>query len=123
MVLCHTNVFIHAFNGRQTTIDRLKNIGLDQIVLSIITLMELYQGMGNKTEMAQMKRKIKYYDTVEIDTETSKLGAALVEKFKLSHNLNIPDALIGATEVIHRVPLYTYNTKDFDFIPGINLIV
>jgi predicted nucleic acid-binding protein len=51
MVLCDTNIFIHAFNGRQTTIDRLNEIGLDQIVLSVITVMELYQGMNNKTEL------------------------------------------------------------------------
>lgn len=29
----------------------------DQIVLSVITVMELYQGMGNKIELAQMKRR------------------------------------------------------------------
>jgi hypothetical protein len=44
--------------------------------------MELYQGMGNKTEMAQMKRKIKYYDVIEIDSESSKFAASLIEKFR-----------------------------------------
>ncbi len=122
MVLCDTNVFIHAFNGRQTTIDRLKNIGFDQIVLSVITVMELYQGMGNKTELAQMKRKIRYYDVIEIEPDISKLASSLIEQFKLSHNLNIPDAIIGATAIIHQIPLYTYNTRDFDFMAGIKLV-
>ena len=122
MVLCDTNIFIHAFNGRQTTIEKLQEIGLDQVVLSVITLMELYQGMGNKVELAQMKRKIRYYDVVDIDIATSKLAANLVESYKLSHNLQIPDAIIAATAVIHQIPLYTYNIKDFAFIPGIRLI-
>jgi predicted nucleic acid-binding protein len=122
MVLCDTNVFIHAFNGRRATIDRLQEIGLEQIALSVITVMELYQGMSNKTELAQMKRKLKYYDFVDIDTATSGLATSLIEKFKLSHNLQIPDAIIGATAVVHQIPFYTYNTKDFDFIPGIQLI-
>ena len=122
MVLCDTNIFIHAFNGRQSTIDRLQEIGLEQIVLSAITVMELYQGMSNKTELAQMKRKIRYYDVVEIDVETSKLATILIENFKLSHGLQIPDTIIGATAVIHQIPFFTYNTKDFDFIPGITLI-
>jgi len=60
MVLCDTNIFIHAFNGRQSTINRLQEIGLAEIALSVISVMELYQGMGNKTELAQMKRKIRY---------------------------------------------------------------
>jgi len=122
MVLCDTNIFIHAFNGRQDTIDKLQEIGLEQVALSVITVMELYQGMSNKVELAQLKRKIRYYDVIEMDTAISKLATTLVEKFKLSHGLQIPDAIIGATAVIHQIPFYTYNTKDFDFIPGIKLI-
>jgi predicted nucleic acid-binding protein len=97
MILCDTNIFIHAFNGRQETIDRLHQIGLEQIALSAITIMELYQGMGNKNELLQMKRKIRYYDVVEIDGATSRLATELIESFKLSHGLQIPDAIIGAT--------------------------
>jgi len=122
MVLCDTNIFIHAFNRRLETIERLQEIGLDQVALSVITLMELYQGMGNKVELAQMKRKIRYFDVVDIDIATSKLAANLVENYKLSHDLQIPDAIIAATSVIHQIPLYTYNVKDFAFIPGIKLI-
>ncbi|MGF7077838.1 type II toxin-antitoxin system VapC family toxin [Mucilaginibacter sp. UYCu711] len=122
MVLCDTNVFIHAFNGRQDTIDRLTEVGLENVALSVITVMELYQGMSNKIELAQMKRKIKYYDIVEIDAEISKMAATLIEDFRLSHNLQIPDAIIGATAVICQIALFTYNTKDFNFIPGIKLI-
>lgn len=122
MVLCDTNVFIHAFNGQQAVIDRLQKIGLEQIALSVITVMELYQGMSNKTELAQMKKRLRYYDFIDIDTETSKLATDLVEKFRLSHHLQIPDAIIGATAVVHQIPFYTYNVKDFDFIPGIQLM-
>ena len=78
--------------------------------------------MSNKTELAQMKRKLKYYDVIEIDTQTSALATKLIEQYKLSHNLQIPDAIIGATAVIHQLPFYTYNTKDFDFISGIDLL-
>ena len=104
------------------TIDRLQEIGLEQVAISVITVMELYQGMGNKTELAQMKRKMGFYDVVEIDNATSRLATTLIENFRLSHGLQIPDAIIGATAVIHQIPFYTYNLKDFDFIPGIKLI-
>ena len=109
MVLCDTNIFIHAFGGRQTTIDRLHEIGLNQIVLSVITVMELYQGMSAiKLELQfQMKRKIRYYDVMEINTETSKLATTSMENFRLSHNLQIPDAIIGATcRNLSNPPLY-----------------
>ena len=41
--------------------------------------------------------------------------------FKLSHNLQIPDAIIGAMSIVYDIELFTYNTKDFKFLPGIKL--
>jgi predicted nucleic acid-binding protein len=119
MILCDTNIFIHAFNGRTDTIDQLKKIGLPDIVLSSITVMELLQGMSNKNELAQMKKKIKYYDIVQIDESISQKSIDYIEKYKLSHGLQIPDAIIAATAAVHQIPLYTYNLKDFDFLPEV----
>ncbi len=56
--------------------------------------MELYQRMSNKPELARLKKRIKYYDVIEIDA--SRLASQFIEKFKLSHGLQIPDAIIGA---------------------------
>jgi predicted nucleic acid-binding protein len=121
MVLCDTNIFISAFNGRQDAINQLDKIGLEEIVLSAVTVMELFQGMGNKEELARMKKKIKYYDVIQIDEDISTKAVELIESYKLSHGLSIPDAIIGATAVVHQIPLYTYNIRDFDFLPGIIL--
>ena len=121
MILCDTNVFIHAFNGNEETIEQLKLIGGNNIVLSAITVMELYQGMGNKTELTQMKKKLRYYDIVHVDKLISNTAIDLIATFKLSHALQIPDAIIGATAVVYNIPLYTYNIKDFNFMPNINI--
>ncbi len=121
MVLCDTNIFIGAFNGKQNAIETMEQIGFDNIVISSITLMELYQGMGNKHELVQMKKKIKYYDVIEINSQISKLATTFIENYKLSHGLQIPDALIGATAVIHKIEFFTYNIKDFGFMPDLKL--
>ncbi|MDO9424963.1 MAG: type II toxin-antitoxin system VapC family toxin [Methylobacter sp.] len=121
MILCDTNVFIHAFNGNETAVEELKIIGLERIAMSAITLMELYQGMGNKAELGQMKKKLRYYDTVHVDSSISKIAIELLENFNLSHGLQIPDAIIGATAIVYNIPLYTYNIKDFNFMPNITI--
>ena len=41
--------------------------------------------------------------------------------FRLSHGLKIPDALIGAMAITHALELYTYNQKDFRYMPGLRL--
>jgi predicted nucleic acid-binding protein len=121
MVLCDTNILIHAFNGHPLTIEQLKHIGLNNILLSSITVMELYQGMGNKQELAQMRKKIAFYDVIQIDRLISEKAIELIAEFKLSHGLQIPDALIAATAISYDLPLYTYNVKYFSFIPAINI--
>lgn len=121
MILCDTNIFIHAFNGNESTKTQLNIIGLEKIALSSITLMELYQGMGDKNELAQMKKKLRYFDIVHIDKNISQMAVDLIAKFKLSHGLQIPDAIIGATAIVYEIPLYTYNIKDFKFMPNIKI--
>ena len=121
MILCDTNIFIHAFNGNAQTIEELNQIGHENIVLSTITVMELFQGMGNKRELEIMKKRIRYYDFIEIDIPVSRLALKLVEQFNLSHGLKIPDAIIAATAVVHQIELHTYNVKDFRFVPDIRL--
>ncbi len=96
MVLCDTNVFIYAFNSDTDTLTALDTIGYDNIILSSITAMELYQGMGNKGELQVMKKKIKYYDVLQIDTLISERAIELIDQYNLSHGLTIPDAIIGA---------------------------
>jgi hypothetical protein len=83
--------------------------------------MELYQGMSNKAELARMKKAMRPYDIVQIDSDISEKSIELMEKFNLSHGLQIPDAIIGATAIIYEIPLYTYNVKDFNFMPNIKL--
>jgi predicted nucleic acid-binding protein len=121
MILCDTNILIHFFNGDKSTLSVLTNFGFNNIAISAITVMELYQGMGNKAELLDMKKKIRFYDIIEIDPIASTLATELIEKFRLSHNLQIPDAIIGASAIIHQIPLFTYNKKDFGFMPGLKL--
>jgi predicted nucleic acid-binding protein len=121
LVLCDTNVFIHFFNGNEETIAIFEKFGDKRVLIPSVTVMELYQGMGNKTELNNMKKKIKNYSILHFNTDVSRLAIEYSNKFRLSHNLQIPDAIIAASAVTFQLPLFTYNLKDFDYIPNINL--
>ncbi|MEL7121853.1 MAG: type II toxin-antitoxin system VapC family toxin [Bacteroidota bacterium] len=77
--------------------------------------MELYQGMGNKKELQVMKKRINYFDILQVNSQISKLAIYLIDEYNLSHGLTIPDAIIGASAIIQEIELYTYNIKDFKF--------
>jgi len=121
-VMCDTNIFIHWFNNDKQTIKKLEQIGLDRIVVSVVTVMELIEGIDNKEQLLQLKKKIKHYAIIDFSTEVSALALHLVESYRLSQNIQIPDAIIAATAIVNKIPLFTYNTKDFKYIPKIELI-
>jgi predicted nucleic acid-binding protein len=121
MVICDTNIFISAFNGIENAMEILERIGYNEVLMSSVTVMELYRGMKNKDQMAQMAKRIKDYNVVDFNEAISERSVELMRHYKLSHNLDIPDAIIAATCIVFDIPLFTYNIKDFKFIPGINL--
>jgi predicted nucleic acid-binding protein len=121
LILCDTNIFISWFSGDIDTRTRLEGIGLEHILIPSVTVMELLQGTRNKKESSELKKKLKAYHIIHFNEATSKLTIELIEQFRLSHGLLIPDAIIAATAITFNLKLFTYNLKDFKFIPGIQL--
>jgi predicted nucleic acid-binding protein len=120
-VICDTNIFISLFRNIPETVIELATIGIENILIPSVSVMELFRGMQNKKELAEMEKKIKQYNILHFNEEVSRHSIELIKKFKLSHGLQIPDAIIGAMSVVYEVELFTYNKKDFKFIPGIEL--
>ncbi len=83
--------------------------------------MELLQGMGNKSELFMMQKRIQNFHIFEITESISKRTREYVKTYALSHKLQIPDAFIAATAVEYNLCLFTFNIKDFKYIPNINL--
>ena len=121
LILCDTNILIAWLKGDEQTIEILQKIGLENLLIPSITFMELIQGTRNKNELLKLKRKIKKYNIIHFNDVTSKLAINLAEKYYLSHGLLIPDAIIAATAITFNFKLFTYNLKDFKFLPEIQL--
>jgi predicted nucleic acid-binding protein len=52
----------------------------------------------------------------------SRLAVDLVKKYRLSHGLLIPDALIAASALSWDIPLATKNRRDFCYIEALRLV-
>lgn len=120
-VICDTNVFIRHFKNDNSVVREMIKIGSENVILPSVVAMELYRGMSNKNEMTWMKSKLKHYNLLHIDISISEKALELLESYRLSHDLKLPDAIIGAMAVVYRIPLFTYNTKDFKYLPDIIL--
>jgi predicted nucleic acid-binding protein len=67
-------VLINWFKNDPLTINILEKIGLSNIVIPSITVMEIYQGALNNRELGQLKNKIKNYKIVHFDKNVSELA-------------------------------------------------
>ncbi|MBW2607147.1 MAG: type II toxin-antitoxin system VapC family toxin [Deltaproteobacteria bacterium] len=121
MILCDTNVIIEILKGNEKTIKIIESIGLENIAISSVTVMELYFGALNKRELSKIKKHLKALNIVHFDNDISELAVSLIESYSKSHGLQIPDAIIAATALSFEIKLFTLNLKDFKYIDGLNL--
>jgi predicted nucleic acid-binding protein len=96
-------------------------IELDNIIISSITKMELLSGATNKLDLNVINKKLSRFSIVLINERINLTAINLMQDFKLSHGLAIPDSLIAATAIETKLKLFTYNRKDFRFISDLTL--
>ena len=121
MILCDTNVIIETLKGDDKTIKIIERIGLENIAISSVTVMELYFGAFNKRELNKIKKHLKALNIVHFDNNVSELAVRLIESYSKSHGLQIPDAIIAATALSLEIKLFTLNLRDFRYIDGLKL--
>jgi tRNA(fMet)-specific endonuclease VapC len=121
MILCDTNVLIEFYKNNGAIIHELRQIGSQNLAISIITSAELYYGAINKKELGQIQKHLSLLENIPIDQTISSQFIKLMAQYSLSHKLTIPDALIAATALTHNLELYTLNLRDFRFIPDLRL--
>jgi predicted nucleic acid-binding protein len=119
-LLCDTCTIIDFINGRKHTLQDLLAQDVKLFINSIIE-MELLQGARDKNELRVIEKKLRSFRLVMMQQEIFNLATEYVRTYRLSHGLALPDAIIGATAIYYRIPLFTYNTKDFKFLPEIQL--
>jgi len=90
--------------------------------ISVITYMELIQGMRNKEETRMFLRQMQKWnvDIIQIDKEISSRAMFYVQEYTLSHSMMLADALIAAIVVQTGGTLLTANDRHYKFIPAID---
>ena len=121
MILCDTNILIEFYRGNLAILDVLHEIGIQNLAISVITTGELFFGAQDKRELRKIQKHLALLNQIPLDADISTRFVVLLENYALSHKLSVPDALIAATAICHEILLYTLNTKDFHFLPEIQL--
>ncbi len=97
------------------------DLSMDYCINSIVKL-EFKVGALNKRELKKINRILLEVKLVDTDQSILDLADFLVERYSLSHNMGMYDAIIAATCLVYDLPLWTYNKKDFKFIDKLRLV-
>jgi len=91
--------------------------------MSVVSYMELIQGMRDKKELALLKKYLKLWgvEIIQITNEISAMAMNFVEKYSLSNSMELQDALIASTSLINNEVIITANEKHYKFLPGIEI--
>jgi predicted nucleic acid-binding protein len=125
-IICDTDVIIDYFDHKQNrhteTLAIIENsIGLENVLVSSITKMELLLGAGNKEGLNAIQKRLNRFGIILTTPQINLKAIDLVLEYNLSHGLTIPDALIAATALEMGLKLFTYNIRDFKFIDKLDL--
>jgi predicted nucleic acid-binding protein len=91
--------------------------------ISVVTYIELVQGMRNKEELKIFREFLKLWNAqiIYLNEEISIKAMFYVEQHYLSHSLQLADALIAATAMSHGLPIMTGNDKHYKVIKEIQI--
>lgn len=120
-MLIDTDIIIFYMRGNEKAKQLIvNNIGFH---ISVVTYIELVQGMRNKNELLSLRKALRAWKTniIYIDHEISSKAMFYVEQHYLSHALELADALIAATSVSTGIPLVTGNYKHYKVVKELDL--
>ena len=120
-MILDTDVLIWFLRGNEKAVKTVTNAL--PFSVSIVTYMELVQGMRDKKELGKMKKAFKEMDVniIPISENISLRAAGYVEKYSLSNSMELADALIASSCVEYDETLLTANNKHYKIIKEMKL--
>ena len=111
-LLIDTDVLIDFLRGHKQAA-AFFNVESDRICFSCITMAEIYAGIRDPREEAEVERLFAIFPVLPITDDVARLAGQFARQYGKSYSVEIPDALIAATCSIHKAELQTLNVRHY----------
>ncbi len=114
-VLVDSDILIEVTRGRdQPILSRWDELSQSEVVIlySPVTAAELWTG-ARPREHEALNHLFRALLCAPIDSETGRQAGEYMRQYRKSHAVELGDALIAATAVLHRANLWTRNRKHY----------
>jgi predicted nucleic acid-binding protein len=120
-MLVDTDVLIWYLKGNENAYQVIENSS--NFFISVVTYMELVQGMRNKKELNNLRKALHIWNAkiLYISEEISVKAMFYVEQHFLSHSIQLADALIGATAIVYGNSVLTGNDKHYKILKDLKI--
>jgi predicted nucleic acid-binding protein len=120
-MIVDTDVLIWYLKGNENAFEVIEE--LNKFSISVVTYMELVQGMRNKNELNRLRQALKIWNTkiIYISEDISAKAMFFVEQHFLSHSMQLADALIAATAVFCGEPVLTANDRHYRVLTDLQI--
>ena len=123
MIIVDTDILIDAGRNVDDALACLEHLEDQfQLAISNITQMELIVGCENKNELQSLGLFLENFQVIHVNEQISDAATGLLNTYRLSHGLLIPDALIAATSITTDIPFISKNQRDYRFIEKLKLL-
>jgi predicted nucleic acid-binding protein len=117
-LLLDTDVLIDYLRGQEAAIEYLETL-FEPLLISVVTVAELYAGVRDGAEMTALEDFIKAFEIVRLDEDIAIKGGLYRRDYRKSHDTGLADALIAATAEIRGAALVTLNKKHFPMLADV----
>lgn len=109
-ILLDSDILVDHLRGHRRLV-----VGRDDLYVSAVTRAELFSGRGS--EERRIRRLLEPMTTIPVDAAIAERAGRL----RRGTTCRLPDALIAATALRHRLTLVTRNNRDYEGIRGLKL--
>jgi predicted nucleic acid-binding protein len=113
--LLDTCVLIDYLRDREAAVTTVRRLEARPSV-SVVTVAELYAGVRNESEHRRIAALPELLHVRDVDLEIARLAGHHCLRYRASHGVGIPDAMIAATARIHGLRLVTRNVHHFPML-------
>jgi len=117
-LLIDTDIVIDFLRGFDRAVKYIRSHS-EEIVLSVITVAELYAGVKNDDERQKLDDFVDLFPVLPVTSGIARTGGLYKRDYLKSHGVGLADGLIAATAETHDADLKTLNIKHYPMIKGL----
>lgn len=117
-MLIDTDILIDYLRGHPSAVSFMEQ-NIDDLVISAVSVAELYQGVREGHERTKLSRMISALTVLPLTQEIAKTAGLFRRDYRDSIGCGLADCMIAATASEHHLALATLNDKHFRMLSSV----